>query len=87
MLPLKPLPAEYPLLPIVGVGPAEIVRDGETGFLVEPDNVAGLVEAIEKLDNLDRACCRRQAEAEYSLEALGDRFEAWFYKLLHSSTT
>jgi UDP-glucose:tetrahydrobiopterin glucosyltransferase len=59
-------------------GPSEIVRHGETGFLVEPDSVSGLVEAIARLEDIDRAACRRQAEAEFSLTALGDRFELWF---------
>ncbi len=65
-------------------GPGEIVQDGETGFLVEPDSVAGLVEAIERLDQIDRRDCRQQAEVEYSLEALGDRFEVWFRDILKS---
>ena len=63
-------------------GPAEIVKDGKTGFLVEPDSVTGLVEAISSLDRLDRRVCRQQAEAEYSLAALGDRFEAWFREII-----
>jgi UDP-glucose:tetrahydrobiopterin glucosyltransferase len=63
-------------------GPAEIVKDGETGFLVEPDSVDRLVEAIEKIEEIDRDRCRQQAELEYSLTALGDRFEAWFTKIL-----
>jgi UDP-glucose:tetrahydrobiopterin glucosyltransferase len=65
-------------------GPAEIVRDGETGFLVEPDSVNALVEAIKRIDEIDRYCCRQQAESEYSLEALGDRFEAWFKDIMRS---
>lgn len=65
-------------------GPAEIVRDGETGFLVEPDSVTALVEAINRIDEIDRNCCRQQAETEYSLEALGDRFEAWFRDIMRS---
>lgn len=63
-------------------GPAEIIRDGKTGFLVEPDSVAGLVEAINRLEELDRAACRQQAEEEYSLSALRDRFLAWFDEIL-----
>lgn len=63
-------------------GPAEIVQDGKTGFLVEPDSVEGLVEAIGKLDQIERLSCRQQAEAEYSLEALGDRMEEWFRDIL-----
>ena len=63
-------------------GPAEIVQDGHTGFLVEPDRVKGLVEAIERIDEIDRCACRQQAEALYSLEALGDRFQTWFEEIL-----
>ncbi len=59
-------------------GPAEIVRDGETGFLVEPDNVTALAAGIECLEQISRTQCRQQAEQDYSLEALGDRFEQWF---------
>lgn len=65
-------------------GPAEIVRDGETGWLVEPDSVEGLVEAIQKLDKIDRLCCRKRAETEYSLEAWGDRVEKWFLEMMQS---
>ncbi len=65
-------------------GPAEIVKDGKTGFLVEPDSVQGLVEAINKIDTIDRNACRQQAESEYSLPALGDRFENWFREMLNS---
>lgn len=63
-------------------GPAEIVREGKTGLLVEPDSVEGLVAAIERIDKLDRAACRQQAEEEYGLGVWGDRFEAWFNEIL-----
>lgn len=65
-------------------GPAEIVQDGKTGFLIEPDSVTGLVNAIARLDEIDRYTCRQQAETEFSLEALGDRFEKWFRDILAS---
>lgn len=63
-------------------GPVEVVQDGKTGFLVEPDSVQGLVEAIQKIDTIDRMNCRASAEQEYSLEALGDRTEQWFHDIL-----
>ncbi len=66
-------------------GPAEIVQDRKTGFLVEPDSVNGLVDAIAHLDEIDRYTCRKQAEAEFSLEALGDRFEQWFQGIYRNS--
>jgi UDP-glucose:tetrahydrobiopterin glucosyltransferase len=63
-------------------GPAEIIKDGETGFLVEPDSITGLVKAIAQISNLERSRCRWQAETEYSLTALGDRFESWFEQII-----
>ncbi|HSM81495.1 MAG TPA: glycosyltransferase family 4 protein [Nodosilinea sp.] len=63
-------------------GPAEIVQPGQTGWLVEPDDVAGLVGAIAAIDQLDRQACRHQAETDYSLEALALRFEQWFAAML-----
>lgn len=65
-------------------GPIEIVRSGETGWLVEPDSVPELVAAIGRLNQIDRANCRQHAEAEYSLEAMGDRLEQWFAAILES---
>jgi UDP-glucose:tetrahydrobiopterin glucosyltransferase len=62
-------------------GPAEIIQDGKTGFLVEPDSVTGLVAAIARLNEIDRYICRQEAELEYSLAALGDRFEQWFHNI------
>lgn len=58
-------------------GPAEIVQHGKTGWLVAPDDVERLVEAIARLDAIQRWDCRRYAEEMYSLEAMGDRVIAW----------
>jgi UDP-glucose:tetrahydrobiopterin glucosyltransferase len=66
-------------------GPIEIIKDGKTGFLVEPDSVDGLVDAIAHLNQIDRLACRQQAELKYSLEALGSRFENWFKSILANS--
>jgi UDP-glucose:tetrahydrobiopterin glucosyltransferase len=51
-------------------------------------SVSGLIEAISKLDQIDRVTCRQQLESEYSLEVWGDRLEKWFDKLIsnHSET-
>jgi UDP-glucose:tetrahydrobiopterin glucosyltransferase len=58
-------------------GPAEIVTDGKTGFLVEPDDVDGLIAAIGRIDELDRVECRQRVEEEYSIPALAARVETW----------
>lgn len=66
-------------------GPAEIVQDGKTGWLVEPDSIDGLVQAIAHLNQINRHTCRQQAEAQYSMAAMGDRVEAWFDDILRNA--
>ena len=82
---IEALACGVPVIAYERGGPAEIVRDGLTGFLVEPDSVNGLVSAIDRIDKIDRSACRSQAEVEYSLGALGDRFEHWFNSILKFS--
>ncbi|NJN32660.1 MAG: glycosyltransferase family 4 protein [Synechococcales cyanobacterium RM1_1_8] len=79
---IEALACGVPVVAYARGGPVEIVRDGETGFLVEPDSVAGLVAAIAQLPRLDRSACRQQAEADYSLAAMGARTEAWLRRNL-----
>lgn len=78
---IEALACGVPIIAYRRGGPSEIVREGKTGFLVEPDNIEGLVASIKRLDEIDRHDCREQAEAEYSLSAMGDRVEAWFMSL------
>jgi UDP-glucose:tetrahydrobiopterin glucosyltransferase len=79
---IEALACGVPVISYARGGPAEIVINGKTGWLVPPDDVDALTQAIQKVDQLDRFACRRQAEESYSLKALGDRFETWFEKIL-----
>lgn len=63
-------------------GPMEIVQHEQTGFLVEPDNLEALCDAVMQVGKIHRHVCRRQAERQFSLVALGDRFEQWFADLV-----
>ncbi|WP_416244507.1 glycosyltransferase family 4 protein [Crocosphaera sp. XPORK-15E] len=63
-------------------GPAEIIQDGKTGFLIEPDSIPDLVAKIPRLDEINRQTCRLQAEDEFSLTAMGDRVERWIQDIL-----
>lgn len=67
-------------------GPSEIVIDGETGFLVEPDDVPGLIAAVGRLGEIDRIVCRQRVEERYSTEALAARVEQWFDDLIGATT-
>jgi UDP-glucose:tetrahydrobiopterin glucosyltransferase len=79
---IEALACGVPVISYKRGGPSEIVADGVTGWLVEPDSLNGLVAAIARLPEIDRLACRQRAEAEYSMRAMGDRVEAWFYDIL-----
>ncbi len=49
---------------------------------MEPDNVAGLVEAIGQIDAIDRYACRQYVEQTFSQQAMGDRVEQWLQGIL-----
>ena len=83
---IEALACGVPVIAYSRGGPTEIVKDGVTGFLVEPDSIEGLVRAINQVDLIDRHKCRQQAEIEYSLTTLGDRFSAWFNQILATTS-
>ncbi len=47
----------------------EIIRDGETGALVETDDIGGAVAALGTVDTLARSACRRHALEHLSLSS------------------
>lgn len=55
-------------------GPSELVQDGISGFLVPPQDVNALTEALLHVDELDRCNVRKRAE-EFSLDRFADRCE------------
>jgi UDP-glucose:tetrahydrobiopterin glucosyltransferase len=81
---IEALACGVPVISYSRGGPAEIIQHGKTGFLVEPDSITGLIEAVSQLNNINRYTCRQQAETEYSLQALGLRFEQWFQTILQN---
>jgi glycosyltransferase involved in cell wall biosynthesis len=78
-------------VPVVGFdvgGMADVVRDGETGILVEPENVAGLRETILHDDELRSRLsrnCRQVALTEFPLETQARRYLALYGELIESS--
>jgi glycosyltransferase involved in cell wall biosynthesis len=46
----------------------EVIEDGETGFLV--DGVAGAVRAVERVQEIDGAACRRRVQQHFSIETM-----------------
>jgi glycosyltransferase involved in cell wall biosynthesis len=47
----------------------EVIRDGETGFLVPPDDVQAAARALGAVGSIDRRACRHHAAKHLSLDA------------------
>jgi UDP-glucose:tetrahydrobiopterin glucosyltransferase len=74
---VEALACGVPVLAYRRGGPAEIVRDGRTGFLVDPGDLDGLVGAVGRIPEIRREACRADAEARWSREAMAERVESW----------
>lgn len=84
---IEALACGVPVVAYARGGPAEIVTDGETGFLVPPDDLAAMAAAVGRIGTIDRAACRQRAEREYSLDALAGRVEAWLRGVVEQAAT
>ncbi|HID78891.1 MAG TPA: glycosyltransferase family 4 protein [Planctomycetaceae bacterium] len=57
----------------------ELVRDGETGFLV--DTIEQAARAVDRLDEIDPRACRANVEARFSAQTMAEGYEAVFRRL------
>ena len=75
----------------------ELVKDGVTGFIIDPDNedrpgkgawtikkqgIEGLVEGIKRIGEIDRRVCRKHVEENFTIEKMVDGYENIYQKLL-----
>lgn len=67
-----------------GVG--DYVIDGETGWLVEPDDLDGLCAAVERVEQIDRARCRTLVESRYTEIRYGEALADWLETLAAGPT-
>src|SRR5580692_5753043 len=51
----------------------EVIEDGKTGFLVHGVNEA--VEALKRVDQIDRAACRRRVQTCFSVDTMVEAYE------------
>jgi glycosyltransferase involved in cell wall biosynthesis len=72
--------------PVVAFGRGsvpEIVKDGVTGFIVDPKvGIEGMVAAVKRLGEIDRAACRRHVEQNFSVAKMTEGYERIYTQLL-----
>ena len=59
----------------------EVVADGKTGFLVT--NVNEAVEAVKKIDTIDRIACRKRVEENFSIPTMVKAYEKVYAKIFN----
>ncbi|MEO7019539.1 MAG: glycosyltransferase [Ktedonobacteraceae bacterium] len=62
----------------------EIIRHGETGFLVEPDDCTQAAALVSDLARLSRARCRAHVEGHFTLEKMLDEHERVYREILNT---
>jgi glycosyltransferase involved in cell wall biosynthesis len=75
---------------------SEIVKDGVTGFIIEPDGrpvnpasriqktgIEGLVEAIRRIGEIDRADCRKHMEDHFTVTHMVEGYERVYTGVLN----
>lgn len=58
----------------------EVVKDGETGFVVE--NEKEMIEAMQQIDKISRENCRKWVEKNFTAEAMVKKYENIYYQIL-----
>ena len=58
----------------------ELIEHGVTGFLV--DDVDGAVDAISRIDEIDRAACRAAVAARFTVDHMADRYLSLYRTLI-----
>ena len=58
----------------------ELIDDGVTGFLV--DSVDAAVDAIARIDEIDRAACRAAVSSRFTVDLMADRYLSLYRSIL-----
>ncbi|MCS7051557.1 MAG: glycosyltransferase, partial [Thermomicrobium sp.] len=71
-----------PVIAFPGGAVEEIVVDGLTGFLCRSRTLDEMVAAVQRVDQLDRAACRRHVERHFSSVTMTDAYEAIYRQVV-----
>jgi UDP-glucose:tetrahydrobiopterin glucosyltransferase len=82
MVAIEAMAAGTPVIAYRRGAVAEIIRDGETGFLVEPGEIAQAAAVVKELDSIERYTCRKHVEREFSFNHMLDEHERVYASLI-----
>jgi glycosyltransferase involved in cell wall biosynthesis len=77
---------------------SEVIEDGVTGFIIDPDDVprpgkgswiikkqgiAGIIEAVQRINEIDRVACRARVEKYFTQERMVGNYIALYKRMLN----
>ena len=63
-------------------GPSEIIKHGETGYLVKPDDKESLLNYLEIINKIDRKNCREWVENNASSNIFASKVVNWLNSII-----
>ena len=61
-------------------GPGELIENGLNGFLVQPNDIEGMIKATQSVSKIKRKNCRKWFEEKASNNVFAERVEHWINK-------
>lgn len=60
----------------------EIVKDNETGFIVQENDIDAAIKAVKNIDEIERINCRKHVEINFSAEKMTNHYENLYKKII-----
>ncbi len=67
----------------------EVIKDGETGFIVEPGDIDGMIQATKRIYDMPedeyaamRRACRKHVEDNFTIQKMVDGYEKAYQKVV-----
>ena len=54
----------------------------ESSWIIQKRGVEGLIEAVKRIDEIDRAACRRHVEENFTVEKMVEGYEKVYQKVI-----
>jgi glycosyltransferase involved in cell wall biosynthesis len=64
---------------------SEVVKDGKTGYVVA--SVGEMIEAVRKLNKIDRRACREHVKANFGLRQMVESYEQTFQQIISNTSS
>lgn len=62
----------------------EIIKNGKTGYVV--DSVGEMIEAVRKVNKIDRRACREHVKAHFSLRQMVEDYETAYHQIISGTS-